>query len=280
MSAFRRGEGWKTIGAGHKPRKWSPENFPCSCHVNDKLIGKEQELVALLAQRTRHILSSNLYRDFKLFWQRTLRCRTDQVFDVVVYGIGRFGEFRNAQYQLVLVLLLMGKLEPEHKLIDVQNVYFFDPLLSEQESRVLDSFGMKRIEENEEGKRRVNRLTLFYMPHCGRALYNNVIWANWDSLENICILGNSFEGYLDRIRPTKRAHSDRDVETGICIAEAVQAGIVNEFQFVNDFGVIGAFNDLALHRFKNFANQTARPAEYIADGTCEAIIPKIKNLVI
>jgi len=46
----------------------------------------------------------------------------------------------------------------------------------------------------QEGKRTVTKPTLFYMPHCGKALYNNLLWANWhiDKLKYVTILGNSF----------------------------------------------------------------------------------------
>ena len=42
--------------------------------------------------------------------------------------------------------------------------------------------------------------TLFYMPHCGIAMYNNLLWANWDpsTLSKIAIIGNRFSGYNQR----------------------------------------------------------------------------------
>ena len=42
--------------------------------------------------------------------------------------------------------------------------------------------------------------TLFYMPHCGKALYNNLLWANWtpELLTNLLIIGNSFQHVCDR----------------------------------------------------------------------------------
>jgi hypothetical protein len=36
--------------------------------------------------------------------------------------------------------------------------------------------------------------TLFYMPHCGRALINNVLWANWGpDLARLLLVGNSLD---------------------------------------------------------------------------------------
>ena len=63
---------------------------------------------------------------------------------------------------------------------------------------------------NEMGKRQVDKLSLFYMPHCSFNLYvfcvsansiittryNAVIWSNWGTnLQNVIIIGNSFSRY-------------------------------------------------------------------------------------
>jgi len=52
----------------------------------------------------------------------------------------------------------------------------------------------------QEGKKRSEERTLFYMLHCGKALYNNLVWANWNPvhLNNTIIIGNSFTGMSER----------------------------------------------------------------------------------
>lgn len=53
----------------------------------------------------------------------------------------------------------------------------------------------------QEGKRSVcGAPTIFYMPHCGTALYNNLLWSNWsaDALSKVVIIGNSFRGLEER----------------------------------------------------------------------------------
>lgn len=59
----------------------------------------------------------------------------------------------------------------------------------------MEEQGVEAIQVNEEGKRvvREDGMTLFYMPHCGHVLYNNVLWANWGpGVSRVCIVGNSF----------------------------------------------------------------------------------------
>lgn len=53
----------------------------------------------------------------------------------------------------------------------------------------------------QEGKRSVcGEHTIFYMLHCGTALYNNLLWSNWsvDALSKMIIIGNSFKGLEER----------------------------------------------------------------------------------
>lgn len=55
----------------------------------------------------------------------------------------------------------------------------------------------------QEGKRLATKPTLFYLMHCGKALYNNLLWKNWSTqhLPLMIIIGNSFNGMKDRFVP-------------------------------------------------------------------------------
>ena len=50
-------------------------------------------------------------------------------------------------------------------------------------------------------RRKVQTHTLVFMPHCGRAMYNNLLWANWspENLAKLTLIGNSFLSYLERL---------------------------------------------------------------------------------
>jgi hypothetical protein len=67
----------------------------------------------------------------------------------------------------------------------------FDPLFAAKESLVCRSLGLFVSDENKKGKHKAAKgPTLFFMPHCPYRLYVNLLWENWDNLENVIILGN------------------------------------------------------------------------------------------
>uniref|UniRef100_A0A8C0GJ17 SRR1 domain containing n=1 Tax=Chelonoidis abingdonii TaxID=106734 RepID=A0A8C0GJ17_CHEAB len=114
----------------------------------------------------------------------------------VCYGIGSFSSCVISRYQLAFLLLLLEKLQ-----IPKSQCYIFDPLFSELEISVLNDLSVTVVLENEEGKHHIHEFTIFYMIHCGKALYNNLLWSNWsvDALSKMIIIGNSFKGIEERL---------------------------------------------------------------------------------
>ncbi|XP_002922826.1 SRR1-like protein isoform X2 [Ailuropoda melanoleuca] len=115
----------------------------------------------------------------------------------VCYGIGNFATCVTARHQLTFLLLFLEKCR-----IPRRHCWVYDPLFSQLEIAVLNSLGVTVLSENEEGCRSVGgEPTVFYMPHCGTALYNNLLWSNWsvDALAKMLIIGNSFRGLEERL---------------------------------------------------------------------------------
>lgn len=79
----------------------------------------------------------------------------------------------------------------------VGSVWVYDPVLSEDELVVVESFGCRRIPVNEACRRAVSHPTLFFMLHCGMAMYTNLLGANWgrEGLRHVAILGNPLSSY-------------------------------------------------------------------------------------
>ncbi|KAK7934066.1 hypothetical protein WMY93_004962 [Mugilogobius chulae] len=115
--------------------------------------------------------------------------------ECVCFGLGSFSSCVTARYQLAMLLLLLDALK-----IERSDCFVFDPVFSSGEKDVLKRIGLTVLTENEEGKREANKPTIFYLMHCGKALYNNLLWKNWNKqyLTKIIIIGNSFCAMKER----------------------------------------------------------------------------------
>jgi hypothetical protein len=111
------------------------------------------------------------------------------------------------------------------------------------------------IPENEEAKRRITEPTLFFMPFCGRQLYNNVLMSNWDSntLPQVCIIGNGFHFIVSS------AISGIKEE---CLLKVVKNSMVEEITLPEYDTLKDAFNDQAFHFF---------PKEKLPQESCDAV---------
>nr|XP_009677193.1 PREDICTED: SRR1-like protein [Struthio camelus australis] len=122
--------------------------------------------------------------------------------------------------------------------------FLFDPAFSEQELAVLGELGLRVLPDNEEGKHRVHEsATLFYMIHCGKALYNNLLWSNWSigALSKMVIIGNSFKGIEERLL-------SRILERDYSYIAKVLKG-TEEIAFPTHPQYMNTFNDTSIHWF-------------------------------
>ncbi|XP_054852641.1 SRR1-like protein [Eublepharis macularius] len=156
----------------------------------------------------------------------------------VCYGLGNFSSCFKARFQLAFLLLLLEELQIPKELCCI-----FDPVFSPLEKEVLSCLGLSVLSQNEEGKRPIAEPTVFYMVHCGKALYNNLLWSNWsaEALSKMIIIGNSFKGIEERI-PTRIFQTDYAYIAKILIA-AEEEALPPHTQFLD------VFNDTAVHRF-------------------------------
>ncbi|XP_012997444.1 SRR1-like protein isoform X3 [Cavia porcellus] len=124
----------------------------------------------------------------------------------VCYGIGNFATCITARIQLAFLLLFLDKCQ--------------------------------------EGKRSVRgELTVFYMLHCGTALYNNLLWSNWsvDALSRMVIIGNSFKGLEERLLT-------RILQKNYPYIAKILEGL-EEVEFPQTPEYMDTFNDTSVHWF-------------------------------
>ncbi|KAH0793353.1 SRR1-like protein [Histomonas meleagridis] len=117
-------------------------------------------------------------------------------------GIGDPCKSAAARLQTSFILKLSTK-------CNIQNITYFDPVLCESCRSILTRMGFECEEEDLEGFIKFSPNTAFYMPHCPRFLYHNLLLANWDEsqLQHLIIVGNSFESYEEKVRMLKQPNS-------------------------------------------------------------------------
>ena len=120
---------------------------------------------------------------------------------ILCLGLGNFAQNPHlsaqiaSKFQLSFLLALLKTSTVQENQVTVQ---LFDPLFTVCEREILTNLGLETSEENLEGRYSCseNHLTLFYLPHCPKQLTNNILWSNWDQLENVVIIGNSINSCI------------------------------------------------------------------------------------
>jgi hypothetical protein len=107
------------------------------------------------------------------------------------------------------------------------------------------------IEFNEESIHSIDgncdKRVLFFMPHCDKSLFNNLLWSNWEinKLNNIYIFGNSFNNMLETIISNISLQSFSYLFN---ITNKLD-NVLIECNVENDFIDKEIFNDLSIHAF-------------------------------
>ncbi|XP_017212863.1 SRR1-like protein isoform X4 [Danio rerio] len=183
--------------------------------LNPKLDSQQDSDCKIDQQKIIHGMNELRGETFWMEWkdllcERLLSSTSEQSEDAsllqcVCYGLGHFESCVSARFQLAMLLLLLETLQ--------------------------------------EGKRAVYQPTLFYLMHCGKALYNNLLWRNWTprTLQKMTIIGNSFNGIQERMlqRELERDYSFLSRMIGVC--EETPLSCSSRF--------LDVFNDTALIQF-------------------------------
>ncbi|KAJ8678736.1 hypothetical protein QAD02_014523 [Eretmocerus hayati] len=149
------------------------------------------------------------------------------IVDIVCFGLGHFSDSIDSKYQLAALLSIQATYS--------SNVYLYDPLFTKNEILSLKQLKLSVIDQNEEGRRRMNDCsTLVFMPHCSKQLTNNFLNANWSpSIHNCVLLGNSWSELECN---TTNALLKQDVNFVYKLKEyATEINLQNNFHYPNTF---------------------------------------------
>lgn len=140
----------------------------------------------------------------------------------------------SSRYQFAFILALKDICKGDSLL--------FDPVFIAEEIEIIKNFNCFIIAENEEAKRKINKKTLFFLPHCPKQLLNNLLWKNWTtSLKHCIIVGNSINKIIE-------SHSDRFLKQNLTYVYHASS-FVNEITINNCFKYSDIFNDLSIQWF-------------------------------
>ena len=122
--------------------------------------------------------------------------------NIICYGLGSFSKSLSAMHQLALLCATMRHLEAGESSFSLNRSELFEPILTENEQKVLKALGIDVLSTDSKGHYLMdgapNVITFCLMPHCPRMLYNNLLATNWPhrrSFYKLFIFGNSFNEY-------------------------------------------------------------------------------------
>lgn len=164
----------------------------------------------------------------------------EKAVELVVLGVGSIADSEVSRCQISLALLLKKIFS------SIKEVLVYDPVLSTMECSTLTTLGCTPISQDEEGRRRAHMPTIFYMPHCGIGLYNNLLQENADPwcLGWVSVLGNSFEKYHDAWSRSPK-DSGPQPDTLLKLQRHSKEYSVDPVSFP----LMSAFNDMSWHLF-------------------------------
>ena len=137
--------------------------------------------------------------------------------NIFCYGLGSIDNEFSSRYQFALLLLIIDELKSISfdsdtggmNGLQINIVELYDPVFNEIDKKLLndvysfklESINCKCMKNTSSLDEITNKmpddevLNFFYMPHCSKGLFNNLLFANWSekNLNSLIILGNSFD---------------------------------------------------------------------------------------
>ncbi|RLN91019.1 hypothetical protein BBJ28_00007377 [Nothophytophthora sp. Chile5] len=183
----------------------------------------------------------------------------DDRLELVGYGLGSFCGSSNAVHQLAFLAALREVLTTADR--PRCHAEIFDPAMNkvpyQSDVAIAEHLDIALIQTNERGRRRVTRNTVFFMPHCGKALYQNVLACNWGlEARKLIVIGNSFAAYGDRVLVASERQELLLVDVLPYVEETpLSCGVAKSHEHFSSYEA--AFNDLSVHSFPSRLLQRA-----------------------
>ncbi|XP_050408879.1 SRR1-like protein [Patella vulgata] len=195
--------------------------------------------------KRKQLISRDIFKETKFFKEvygmvKAIKYlpRASGDYDLVVFGLGNFSSSLIAKQQLDLALALRSELNISHG-----QTLCYDPVFTSVEIKTLQDLEWIVPEINQEGKGQSNKTCIYYLPHCHKILYNNLLWANWSKelLSKIVIIGNSFSSMVERT-PKRLLEKNGNYILKI-------EPYMSELPLPDTYSEKDVFNDTSIHTF-------------------------------
>ncbi|KAK9090995.1 hypothetical protein Sjap_024172 [Stephania japonica] len=200
-------EGWTVVSRCRKHKRnvskigtieqhpWIPTESEGNPEMESKLMQKMQVCIQKLENSDFFLALLQQMGASEVHDRISMILASESKMPMVIYGIGSIESYEPPRLQLSLAILLKRKFNW------IGDIEVFDPVISGTESKILEALGCSVLSENEQGRRVALKPTVFFMPHCEVALYDNLVLANWkvEHLNQMVIFGNSFRSYENYI---------------------------------------------------------------------------------
>ena len=184
---------------------YSRTTFPVNNNNNNNIDESVDDLykkIDLLKFKLKHQDDYQYYSKLIIIFEKLLKDyyakneidNINREMNIICFGLGSIDDNLSSRYQLALLLLLIDDIKSLFK-INIKLVEFYDPIFSQIDKSLLEKkFKFQISNENLKCMHQLESLTMFYMPHCGKSLYNNLLYSNWsvNLLKKLIIFGNSF----------------------------------------------------------------------------------------
>ncbi|XVF46714.1 hypothetical protein PTKIN_Ptkin03bG0050200 [Pterospermum kingtungense] len=166
--------------------------------AKSKNILQEMETISIKLKESEFYSELNKQINSVDFQSQLTRVRSGHDLDkvpMVIYGLGSVSKSNQSRHQLAFALSLQRDLSDWIS----DRIEVYDPKLSKADMTVLEELGCTVLSVNEEGKRRVERPTLFFMPHAPTYLEGNLLEANWSpsNINHVILLTNKMTEELE-----------------------------------------------------------------------------------
>jgi hypothetical protein len=132
-------------------------------------------------------------------WRTTIGTLHDSfpdIDEIVCFGIGNFSKGRPTYleaplWQLSFALALRDELQ-------CAKITYYDPVTLPLEKEYLrQQQQLTVLDTNHRGRYKPEGRALYFLPHCPRRLYENILHENWGGNVDLCLIGNSLERLVE-----------------------------------------------------------------------------------